>query len=258
MTIIHATSGTLLNALTVLVGGTLGTVVGGRLPERFTRILFVALGLFTTVTGLHDALSARNSLVVLGGLLIGGVVGELIQIERQLDRFGAWAQVRLVGKPAAATTDATESPAPDDRRARIGQGLVTASLLFCVGPLTILGSLANGLTGDTRDLVIKSTLDGFAALALAATFGWGVLLAIATILIVQGGISLGAGAIAPLLAANAAFIPELVATGGFLLIGIGLRLLKIADLKPGNFLPALVVTPLLVALVAALPLGITP
>lgn len=245
MSLFRAVDGTLLNALTVLIGGVIGTLVGDRLKERYATILFIALGLFTTVTGLHDALTARNSLLVLGGLLIGGLAGEWMQIEQRLDRFGAWAQSKL-------------KSAREGGQTRIGEGLITASLLFCVGPLTILGSLANGLTGDTRDLAIKSTLDGFASLALAATLGWGVLLSIGTILIVQGGLSLGAGAIAPLLNANSAIIPELVATGGFLLIGVGLRLLKLANLRPGNFLPALLVTPVLVIIVAALPGGIQP
>jgi uncharacterized membrane protein YqgA involved in biofilm formation len=245
MTVFQQVDGTLLNAATVLVGGVIGTLAGNRLPERFTRILFIALGLFTSVTGLQQALGAKNSLVVLGGLLIGGLLGEAIQIERRLADFGAWAQQRLRrSKPTGEST--------------IGEGLVTASLLFCVGPLTILGSLKNGLSGDASLLIIKATLDGFAGLALAATLGWGVLLSIIVIVVVQGGLSLGAGAIAPLLATNGALIPELVATGGFLLIGIGLRLMKIADLRPGNFLPALVITPLLVTLVAALNVGIQP
>ena len=245
MTLFRAVDGTLLNALTVLVGGILGTLVGNRLPERFTQIFFIALGLFTTVTGLQEALGAKNSLIILGGLLIGGLVGEGMQIERRLDRFGAWAQARLRSNRA-------------EGKSTIGQGLITASLLFCVGPLTILGSINNGLSGDASLLIIKATLDGFAALALAATLGWGVLLSIGVILLVQGGLSLGAGAIAPLLASNGALIPELTATGGFLLIGIGFRLLKLIDLRPGNFLPALVITPLLVVLVTALPGGIKP
>jgi uncharacterized membrane protein YqgA involved in biofilm formation len=248
MTLFHSVDGTLLNMLTVLIGGIIGTLAGDRLPERFTRILFIGLGLFTVVTGLQNILgdTMGNTLVVLFGLLIGGLLGEGIRIERRLEQFGAWAQKRLRSRHA------------DGTHSTVGEGLVTASLLFCIGPLTILGSIANGLTGDTHDLVIKSILDGFAGLALAATLGWGVLLSIGTILVVQGGLSLGAGAVAPLLAANPHILPDLIATGGFLLIGVGLRLLKIADLKPGNFLPALVITPLLVALVASLPVGITP
>jgi uncharacterized protein len=246
VTIFRVIDGTLLNALTVLIGGTLGTLIGNRLPERFGRILFIALGLFTTVTGLSDALGAKNSLVILGGLIIGGVVGEGIGIEQALERLGRWAEQRL------GRRDDTSGGA------RIGQGFVTASLLFCVGPLTILGSITNGLNGDLRDLTIKSILDGFASLALAATLGWGVLLSIFVILLVQGGLSLGAGAISPLLTANPFIIPELVATGGFLLIGIGLRLLDIANLRPGNFLPSLLATPLIVTVIVVLGVGITP
>jgi uncharacterized membrane protein YqgA involved in biofilm formation len=245
MTLFRSVDGTLLNAATVLIGGLLGTLAGSRLQERFIAILFIALGLFTAVTGLQEALGARNSLVVLAGLLIGGLIGEVLEIERQLDRFGNWVQARLRKGRA-------------EQESHVSEGFVTASLLFCVGPLTVLGSLTNGLNGDITDLAIKSMLDGFAALALAATLGWGVLLSIGTILVVQGGLSLGAGAIAPALHSNTAIIPELVATGGFLLIGIGLRLLKIANLKPGNFLPALVVTPVLVVLVAAWHFGIKP
>lgn len=243
MSLFQATSGTLLNMLTVLIGGTLGTLIGNRLSERFTTTFFIALGLFTTVTGIQEALGARNGLVVLGGLLIGGVIGESLRIEYRLEQFGDWAQRRLHSITSGKSS-------------QIGEGLVTASLLFCIGPLTFLGSIANGLTGDIKDLAIKSMLDGFASLALAATLGWGVLLSIGTILVVQGSISLSAGAIAPLLHANSAIIPELVATGGFLLIGVGLRLLKLANLKPGNFLPALVITPLLIGLLAQLHLNV--
>jgi uncharacterized membrane protein YqgA involved in biofilm formation len=251
-------NGTLLNMATVLVGGIIGTLIGNRLSERFTTILFIALGLFTTVTGLQDALylfsttsnqtafiDTHNGLVVLGGLLIGGVIGEMLRIEFQLERLGSWAQSRL-------------SNGKKEESSRIGQGFVTASLLFCIGPLTILGSLANGLTGDIRDLTIKSFLDGFAALALAATLGWGVLLSLFVILIVQGGLSLCAGAITPIMMSNPVIITELTATGGFLLIGIGLRLLKLADLRPGNFLPALIVTPLLVVLISNVVPAISP
>jgi uncharacterized protein len=245
-TLFQSVDGTLLNALTVLIGGTLGTIIGNRLPERFGRILFIALGLFTTVTGLGDALGAKNGLVVLGGLILGGLAGEGIRIEYRLEQLGQWAERRLQRDDGAKGG------------ARIGQGFVTASLLFCVGPLTILGSITNGLSGDLRDLTIKSILDGFAALALSAALGWGVLLSIFVILLVQGGLSLGAGAISPVLTANPYIIPELVATGGFLLIGIGLRLMDIANLRPGNFLPALVATPIIVALIVTLGLGITP
>lgn len=230
MTIFTSVSGTLLNALTVLLGGTLGALVGDRLPKRIHEALFGVLGLFTVLIGLLDAFTTKNALVLLGSLLVGVLLGEIINIERGLERLGEWAQKKLA-RPGSTLSEA----------------FVTASLIFCVGPLSILGSLDNGLTGDTTKLVIKATLDGFAALAIGATLGWGVLLSIAVILIYQGGISLMAHLIAPALNANPDAITELTATGGLILVAIGLKLLKLRDLRVANWLPALVIAPLLVA-----------
>ncbi len=230
MTIFTSVSGTLLNALTVLLGGTLGALVGDRLPKRIHEALFGVLGLFTVLIGLLDAFTTKNALVLLGSLLVGVLLGEIINIERGLERLGEWAQKKLA-RPGSTLSEA----------------FVTASLIFCVGPLSILGSLDNGLTGDTTKLVIKATLDGFAALAIGATLGWGVLLSIAVILIYQGGISLMAHLVAPALNANPDAITELTATGGLILVAIGLKLLKLRDLRVANWLPALVIAPLLVA-----------
>lgn len=233
MTIFTSVSGTLLNAATVLIGGTLGALVGDRLPQRIHQALFGALGLFTVLIGLLNAFTTRNVLILLGSLLIGVLVGEALNIERGLQRLGDWAQKKLA-RPGSTLSEA----------------FVTASLIFCVGPLSILGSLDNGLTGDTTKLVIKATLDGFAALAIGATLGWGVLLSIAVILVYQGGISLLAHGIAPVLNANPDAITELTATGGLVLVAIGLKLLQIRDLRVANWLPALVVAPVIVAGVA--------
>ncbi|MGE5333985.1 MAG: DUF554 domain-containing protein [Nitrososphaerota archaeon] len=230
MTLFSAVNGTLLNALTVLVGGLLGSVVGNRLPQRIHEALFGVVGLFTVLIGLLGALATKNPLILLGSLLLGVIVGELINIEAGLERAGNWLQKRL------ARSGST-----------LSEAFVTASLVFCVGPLSILGSLDNGLSGDTTKLAIKATLDGFTALAIGATLGWGVLLAIITILLYQGGLSLGAHVIAPLLAGNAATITELTAAGGLILVAVGLKLLRIRDLRVANYLPALVIAPLLVA-----------
>ncbi len=230
MTIFTSVSGTLLNVLTVLLGGTLGALVGDRLPKRMHEALFGVLGLFTVLIGLLDAFTTKNALIVLGSLLVGVLLGEIINIERGLERLGDWAQTKLA-RPGSTLSEA----------------FVTASLIFCVGPLSILGSLDNGLTGDTTKLIIKATLDGFAALAIGATLGWGVLLSIAVILVYQGGISLLAHLIAPALNANPDAITELTATGGLILVAIGLKLLKLRDLRVANWLPALVMAPLLVA-----------
>jgi uncharacterized membrane protein YqgA involved in biofilm formation len=225
--------GTLLNALTVLIGGVLGLIIGNRLPQRLHESLFGVLGLFTVLIGLLAAIGTRNPLIVLGSLLLGTIIGELINIEAGLERLGDWLQKRLARNGS-----------------RVSEAFVTASLVFCVGPLSVLGPLDNGLTGDTTKLVIKATLDGFAALAFGATLGWGVLLAIATVLIYQGSVSLGAHNIAPLLTGNAETIVELTAVGGLILVAVGLKLLKIRDLRVANMLPALVVAPLIVAGIA--------
>lgn len=238
MNIFASLDGTLLNAATVLVGGTLGSLVGDRLPARIHTALFGVLGLFTVLIGLLDAITTKNALIVLGALLIGVIIGEALNIERGLERLGEWAQKKL------ARPDST-----------LSEAFVTASLLFCVGPLSILGSLENGLSGDTTKLVIKATLDGFASLAIGATLGWGVLLAIGVILLYQGGLALLAHSIAPALYANPGAITELTATGGLILVAIGLKLLDVRDLRVANWLPALAMAPLLVtALTFAQPL----
>ena len=236
MAFFSSVNGTLLNALTVLLGGTIGSLAGNRLPQRIHEALFGVLGLFTVLIGLLSALTTKNPLILLGSLLLGTIVGEIINVESGLERAGDWLQKRL------ARSGST-----------LSEAFVSASLVFCVGPLSILGSLDNGLSGDTTKLVIKATLDGFAALAFGATLGWGVLLAIITVLLYQGGLSLGAHAIAPLLMSNAGAITELTATGGLILVAVGLKLLKIRDLRVANYLPALVVAPLLVAAVALWP-----
>lgn len=236
MALFSTVNGTLLNALTVLIGGMFGALVGNRLPQRIHEALFGVLGLFTVLIGFMGALTTKNPLILLGSLLLGTILGEVVNIEAGLERAGDWLQKRL------ARSGST-----------LSEAFVTASLIFCVGPLSILGSLDNGLSGDTTKLVIKATLDGFAALAIGATLGWGVLLAIITVLVYQGGLSLGAHAIAPLLMSNADVITELSAAGGLILVAIGLKLLKIRDLRVANYLPALVFAPLLVVAVALWP-----
>lgn len=236
MAFFSSVNGTLLNALTALLGGIIGSLAGDRLPQRIHEALFGVLGLFTVLIGLLSAITTKNPLILLGSLLLGTIIGEIINIESGLERAGDWLQKRLAHSGST-----------------LSEAFVSASLVFCVGPLSILGSLDNGLSGDTTKLVIKATLDGFAALAFGATLGWGVLLAIITVLLYQGGLSLGAHAIAPLLMSNADAITELTATGGLILVAVGLKLLKIRDLRVANYLPSLVFAPLLVATVALLP-----
>lgn len=236
MSFLTAVNGTLINALTVLIGGVIGSLVGDRLPARIHEALFGVLGLFTVLIGLMSAITTKNPLILLGSLLIGTLLGEIINIDAGLQRTGNWLQTRL------ARSGST-----------LSEAFVTASLVFCVGPLSVLGSLDNGLSGDTTKLVIKATLDCFSAIAFGATLGWGVLLSIGTILLYQGGLSLGAHTLAPLLTSNAGTITEMTAVGGVILVAVGLKLLKIRDLRVANFLPALVVAPLLVTGVSLWP-----
>jgi len=227
-----ALSGTLLNAATVLVGGVLGTVLGDRLPARILEQVIRGVGLFVLVMGTKFALDTSNLLYLLGSIVIGGIVGSLAGIDARLAAFGDALQRRFT---------------PPGKTSTVSEAFVTASIVFCVGPLTFLGSIQNGLTGDPGVLVIKSVLDGFTAIALAATLGWGVLLTIAVILVYQGGLALGASALAGLLSEPQ--LREMNAVGGLLLLGVGLKLLGIRDVKVADFLPAILVAPLLVAVV---------
>ena len=225
-------SGTLLNVLTVLVGGLLGTVLGDRLPERLRENVVRGVGLFTLAMGTKFAIDTSNLLYLLGSILIGGVIGSLWGVDRRLNDLGAALQRRFAARGGGGT---------------VSEAFVTAAIVFCVGPLTFLGSIQNGLTGDASLLAIKSVLDGFTAVALAATLGWGVLLTIPLILIYQGGLALGASAFAGLL--SELQLREMSAVGGLLIIGVGLKLLSIRDVKVADFLPAILVAPLLVAAV---------
>ena len=228
-------SGTLLNVLTVLVGGSMGLLLGGRLPERFQAIIFNGLGLATLLIGMQNALTTGNILVLLGGILIGGLIGEWLRLDYRLDNLGNYLQKRLAGD-----TNRKGS-------ATFSEAFVTSSLIFCVGPLTILGSIQNGISGDITFLAIKSMLDGFAAFAFAASLGWGVLVSAVTVLVYQGGLSLIAwAAMSGVPSRDNPYIIEMTAAGGLIILGVGLRLLNIKELKLANYLPALAVAPAIV------------
>ena len=248
-------TGTLLNMATVLVGSGLGVALGGRLPERTRTTVTDALGLVTLVIGALNvaALSDRPFrdavgdsaplLVVLGALLVGGIAGSLLGLEARLERSGAWLQRRLAGTGGSGSGSSSG-------RERFVEGYVSASLVFVVGPLAILGPLSDGLGRGIDQLALKSTLDGFAALAFAASFGWGVAASALSVGVVQGLLTLLGALLGGLL--PEALVSSVTATGGVLLLGVGLRLLHVKAVAVGDMLPALVVAPVLTALVTAL------
>jgi uncharacterized protein len=240
--------GTLLNVAAILLGGTLGVLLAGRLPDRLRQTVMAGLGLFVMAIGIQMFLSTQNSLLVLGSLVIGIVLGEWWQVEGAIRRMGVWLEQRVMPKPSAEDIDASDHAS---RQERFVRGFFTASLLFCVGPIAILGSIQDGLTGNFQLLAVKSVLDGFASVAFASSLGVGVLFSALPILIYQGAISLLAAQIQPIV--SQAMMTEMTATGGVILTAIAISsLLEIRHIRVGNFLPALLVAPLLVALLSAL------
>ncbi len=251
-------TGTLINVITVLIGGTLGLLFGSRLPERVRQTVIAGLGLFTAAIGVQMFLETENPIVVLGALLVGGVLGECWRIEARLNNLGGFLERKFVGggTNVAEVPHAPTASAPSSSRggSRFVRGFLTASLVFCVGPMTILGSIQDGLTGDYNLLAIKSILDFFASLAFASTLGVGVLFSTLVVLIFQGGISLLAAQAQALITAT--MMSEMSAVGGVLLLGLAISsLLEIKPIRVGNFLPALAVAPLIVAVLAALGVG---
>ncbi len=238
-------TGTLLNVGTVLVGGLAGTTLGARLPERVRESVLSGLGLVTLTVGLHLTLQTKNVLIVMGSILVGAILGEWWRLEERLQGIGGWLEARVRGREPAAAALAGDTAGAGRRNSTFVQGFVTASLVFCVGPMTILGSIQDGLTGNYQLLAIKSLLDGFAALAFASSLGVGVVFSILTILVYQGALTLLAGQAQQLL--SAPMIAEMTATGGVLIMGIGLLLLELKRIRLANFLPAIAIAPLIVA-----------
>lgn len=236
-------TGTIINVITVLIGGTLGTLLGARLPERMRETIMHALGLLTLVIGVQLSLETDNILIVLGSLLLGGIVGELLRIERGINQLGRWLEQR-----SSTNEEGEEQIADRTTTTRFSHAFLTASLVFCVGPMTILGSIQDGLSGNYTLLAVKSTMDGFAALAFASTLGSGVIFSALTVLVYQGALTLGAGWADVLL--TDPMVAEMTATGGVLMLALGFGLLKIKEIRTGNLLPAIVTAPIIVAVVA--------
>ncbi len=227
--------GTAINVVAVLVGGGIGTLAGARLPEAMRSTAMQAIGIVTLLVGVTNFLKFDNALVPLVSVVAGLVVGELLRIETALKRLGDRLEERF---------SKGESP--------VSRAFVTTSLLFCVGPLTIIGSLEDGLRGDYSLLALKSALDFIAALTFASVLGWGVLLSAGTVLLVQGSLTLGAGFMDAIV--TGAMISATTAAGGVLIVGLGLNLLELKEVRVANMLPALLFAPLLVAAAPLWPL----
>ncbi len=225
--------GTLINTATVLIGGSVGYFVGHRIRESVRTTVVQVIGIATIVLGVSDALDTHNLVFPLVGMVLGAVVGELLRIEDRLASLGERLKRRF---------------AKDDSDGRFVEGFVTATLLFCVGPMTILGAIEDA-SGKTPQLyIIKGTLDGFMSIIFTATYGIGAMFSAAGVLVVQGLLTLGGTGIDSLLDDRMRI--ELFAAGGFVVLAIGLNLLRITKIRLGSLLPGLVLTPVLVALFA--------
>lgn len=227
-------TGTLINVAAIVAGVAVGLLVGRRLSAGIQERVIAGLGLVTLVIGVDLAIDwpADNPLYVLGGVLLGGIAGEALGLERRLEQLGDRIQRAVSG----------------DGHSRVSEAFVTATLLFCIGPLAVVGAIQDGLTGDYDALATKSLLDGFASVALAGTLGWGVILAAVPVLIYQGGLALGATLFEDVLKGDA--LAAMTSAGGVLIIGISLKLLDVKDVRVGNFLPALLFAPALVGIVS--------
>ena len=220
--------GTAINVGAVLVAGGVGTLVGAKLPDGIRTATMNAIGIVTLLIGVSNFLEYDNPLVPLVSAIIDLLVGEFCRIEDRLKHLGDYLERRF---------STGESP--------VSRAFVTTSLLFCVGPLTVLGALEDGLRGDYDLLTLKSALDFISALTFASVLGWGVLLSAGTILVVQGILTLGAGFIEPVITDS--MIAGTTATGGVLICGLGLMLLDLKEIRVANMLPALLYAPVLVA-----------
>lgn len=248
--------GTVANVATVVAGSGLGLLIGHRLSPHVRTTVTSALGLVTLLIAAQSALAVSDAafadavgssaplLIVLGSLVLGGIVGSVLRLEDRVEMLGGWLQSRL-----ARGGDEAGAGGRAEARDRFVEGFVISSLVFCIGPLTILGSLNEGLGNGADQLLLKATLDGFASLAFAASFGVGVMASAISVGAIQGALTL-------LGALLGSFLPDahlaaLTATGGLILVGVALRLLDLRTFAVADLLPALVIAPMLCQIVVA-------
>lgn len=242
--------GTILNVVAIVLGALIGVLIGNRLPEKMSRLLTDAMGLVVLVIGAMNLMAlwdedfvaavtaAGTLLVVLASLIVGGITGSLLQIEERLEKFGGWLQKKTSKENAGQS------------REKFIEGFVNASLLFTIGPMAVLGALSDGLGQGIETLALKSTLDGFTAIAFAAALGWGVAFSAIPVGLWQGILTVAAALMGALM--PAAVVASITATGGILLLATGLRVLQIRMISVASLLPALVAAPLITLLVQAL------
>ena len=218
--------GSLVNALTVIVGSTIGLITGNKLPARYKKIIFQAVGLATLVLGMQMAFEVTNFVVFIFSLIFGAIIGEAIHLEARMEQLSEWlkAKVRI-------------------KNERFTEGLITAFLIFCVGSMTFVGAINEGLTGDRTLILSKSVLDGFTSMVLASVYGVGVLFSVLPLFLVQSSLTLLATPFQAFF--SEVMIAQLTAVGGALILGIGLNLLEIKKIKTMNLLPGLVVVVIL-------------
>jgi uncharacterized protein len=252
--------GTAVNVVTVIIGTGLGLLLGGRIPEQVRTTVLDGVGLITIGVGVAGFLVTENAVFPVVAIVAGGLVGELLRVEDRLEGLGERIR-RAVERDGdevevgsfverdrdEASVERVGAPEPGPRS--FVDGFVVASLTFCVGALTIVGSLQDGISGDAQLLIVKATLDGLVAVVFASVFGWGVGFSALSILVIQGSLTL-LGATVGTTLLDDRMVTELEATGGVMIIGIGLRLLDLKKVRVGSYLPALAAAPLLVWLFA--------
>jgi len=218
--------GTLLNASTVIIGSLIGLIIRSKLPKRITKTAFQGVGLFTIILGIMMAIKTTNLLIMIFSIVIGSIIGELIDIDKWINNFGEWLKNKFKTK-----------------NQKFSEGLVTAFLLYCMGSMTILGAIEEGLGGVPNLLVAKSILDGFSSIVLAATLGFGVIFSSIPLLIYQGGLTLLASNIQNSL--TDIIVNEITAVGGIILLGLGISLLEIKKIKIINMIPSMIIAGIL-------------
>lgn len=237
--------GTLINTVAIILGTGIGLLLGDRYPEKVKETVMSGLGLVTCIIGIKMALETANILYPLAGVALGGIVGEVINVDSWVNKLGSYLERKFAGKGSKAES-APDGSLPS--QGKFAKGFVTASLLFCVGPMAIIGGIQDGLTGDYSTLAAKSAIDAFTSIAFASSLGVGVGFSCIPVFLYQGAITLGAGLLSQIMSLE--MVAEMTAVGGLLLFAIGLGLLELKEIRVANLLPGVIITPLLYYLIS--------